>query len=144
MGFPIYKSTQTPCIGDELDTAIEPSNLMNKYAVAMFQEEGAKLMGYLPLGKSDKVEKIIFHFLKADKRSLCQVIVRGRAVNQDDGKRMKVLCCLLFTAENRYMVALKERKQFIRFQYHFLVLEEKHLNAFLQREKKLRKAKYDF
>ena len=54
----------------------------------------AVLVGYLPIGKFGKFEMTIFYFLQTDKQNSCYIIVRGKAVNQGDGKGMKVPRCL--------------------------------------------------
>ena len=35
MGFHVYKSSWTPCVGDELHAVMEPINVMDKYALAV-------------------------------------------------------------------------------------------------------------
>ena len=39
MGHHVYKQTWTPFVGEKLDTAMQPNNAKDKYAVAIFQEE---------------------------------------------------------------------------------------------------------
>ena len=83
------------------------NNVKNKYAV-IFQEE-KKDIGQLPLGKSGKFEKTIFSFLKAAKENRCQIIIYGKAVNQNDGMGMKIPSRLLFGPEEKFINILKER-----------------------------------
>ena len=83
------------------------NNVKNKYAV-IFQEE-KKDIGQLPLGKSGKFEKTIFSFLKAAKENRCQIIIYGKAVNQNDGLVMKIPSRLLLAAEEKFINILKER-----------------------------------
>ena len=83
------------------------NNVKNKYAV-IFQEE-KKDIGQLPLGKSGKFEKTIFSFLKAAKENRCQIIIYGKAVNQNDGMGMKIPSRLLFAPEEKFINILKER-----------------------------------
>ena len=87
---------------------MKPNNVKGKYAVAIFQE-GKKIIGHLHFGKSRKFAKTIFYFLKAAKENRCQIIVNGKAVNQNDGLEMKVPSRLLFTAEEKFINILKER-----------------------------------
>ena len=96
-------------LGEKLDTAIQLNNVKNKYAVVIFQEEEKKDIGQLPLGKSGKFEKTIFSFLKAAKENRCQIIIYGKAVNQNDGMGMKIPSRLLFAPEERFINILKER-----------------------------------
>ena len=93
-------------VGEKLDTAMQPNNVKDKYAVAIFQEGKQDVIGHFPLGKSGKFVKTIFHFLKGNR---CQIIVHGKAVNQNDGLGMKVPSRLLFTAEEKFIAILKGR-----------------------------------
>ena len=83
------------------------NNVKNKYAV-IFQEE-KKDIGQLPLGKSGKFEKTIFSFLRAAEENRCQIIIYGKAVNQNDGLGMKIPSRLLLAAEEKFINILKER-----------------------------------
>ena len=67
MGHHVYKQTWTPFVGEKLNAAMQPSNIKDKYAVAIFQGGRNKVIGYLPLGKLGKFGKTIFYFLKAAK-----------------------------------------------------------------------------
>ena len=106
MGHHVYKQTWTPFVGEKLDAAMQPSNIKDKYAVAIFQRGRNKVIGHLPLGK---FAKTIFYFLKAAKENRCQIIVLGKVVNKNDGLEMKVPSRLIFTAEKKYIEILKER-----------------------------------
>ena len=75
----------------------------------IFQEGKKKVIGHLPHGKSGKFAKAIFYFLKRAKENRCQIIVHGKAVNQNHGLGMKVPSRLLFTAEEEFIDILKER-----------------------------------
>ena len=88
---------------------MQPNNVKDKYAVAIFQEVKKKVIGHLPLGKSGKFAKIIFYFLKAAKENICQITVHGKAVNQNDGLGMKIPSRLFFTVEEKFINILKER-----------------------------------
>ena len=85
-GYHVHKEMWTPFLGEKLDTAMQPNNVKDKYAVAIFQEGKQDVIGHFPLGKSGKFVKTIFHFLKENR---CQIIVHGKAVNQNDGLGMK-------------------------------------------------------
>ena len=88
---------------------MQPNNVKNIYAVAIFQEGKKKVIGHLLLENSGKFVKTIFYFLKAAKESRYQIIVHGKAVNQNHGLGMKVPSQLLFTAEEIFIDILKER-----------------------------------
>jgi len=60
MGLHAYKRIWTPFVGENLDVAMQPDNLKDKYAVATFQEGKQKVIGHLPLEKSGKFAKTIF------------------------------------------------------------------------------------
>ena len=89
--------------------AMQPSNIKDKYVVAIFQGGRNKVIGHLPLGKSGKFAKTIFYFLKEAKENRCQIIVLGKVVNKNDGLGMKVPSRLILTAEEKYIEILKER-----------------------------------
>ena len=38
MGYHVYMKTWKSIVGEKLDTAMEPNNIMGKFAVAIFQE----------------------------------------------------------------------------------------------------------
>ena len=78
-----------PSVRKKMDIAMQPNNVKGKYAVAIFQEEKKKVIGHLSLGKSGNLAKTICYFLKAAKENRCQIIVHGKAVNRNDGLRMK-------------------------------------------------------
>ena len=48
---------------------MQPNNVKDKYAVAIFQEGKKKVIGHLPLGKSGKFAKTILYFLIAAKET---------------------------------------------------------------------------
>ena len=47
---------------EKLDSGMQPNNVKDKYAVAIFQERKKKVIGHLPLRKSGKFAKTIFTF----------------------------------------------------------------------------------
>ena len=49
MGRHLYKETWTPFVGEKLDTAMQPNNVKDKYAVAIFQEGKQDVIGHFPL-----------------------------------------------------------------------------------------------
>ena len=109
MVYHVYKETWKLFVGEKLDTTMQPSNVKNKYAVTFFQEGKKKVIVHLPLGKSGRFPKTIFYFLTVAKENRYQIIVHGKAVNQNDGLGMKVTSRLLFTAKK------KKRKKVHRY-----------------------------
>ena len=81
VGHHMYKETWIPFVGEKLDTVMQPTDVKDKYAVAISQEGKKKLIGHLHLGESEKFAKTIFYFLKAAKENRCQIIALGKAVN---------------------------------------------------------------
>ena len=90
-----------------LTTVLEPTNIEDKFAVAVFK--GDRLVGHLPLERTGKFAKTIFHFLRANISNKCSVEVTGKAINQGDGKGMKVPCKLYFSANENFIKILKEK-----------------------------------
>ena len=76
----------------------------------LFSKTGKTLWGNLPLGKTGKIAKNIFYFLKADKKNSCKVFVTGKAVNKGDGKGMKIPCHLVSSAERKYIAIILAEK----------------------------------
>ena len=62
MGHHVYKQTWTPFVGEKLDAAVQPSNIKDKYAVAIFQGRRNKVIGHLHLGKLRKFARQFFIF----------------------------------------------------------------------------------
>ena len=108
IGFHVYKTSWNPYVGEELRAVMQPNNLMDKFAVAV-ERNKLDLVGHLLLGKSGKSAKAIFYFLKANQQNSCNVFVRGKAVNEDDGKGMKVPWRLLFSAEEPFINVLQKQ-----------------------------------
>ena len=108
MGFHVYKTSWNPYVGKELRAVMQQNNLMDKFTVAVERNE-LGVVGHLPLGKSGKFAKTIFYFLKANQQNSCNVIARGKAVNEGDGKGMKLPCRLLFSAEKRFINVLQKQ-----------------------------------
>ena len=116
MGYHVYKTNRTPVAGEKLTDVMESNNLMDKYAVAVKRSDES-IVGHLPLGKSEKFAKAIFHFIKANKKHSCVIKVLGKAINGGDGLGMKVPGRLLFFAEEKY---INEKYIFRSFHRSFL------------------------
>ena len=87
---------------------MEPANKLDKYAVAVKRKNGDEI-GHAPLGKSGKFSKSVFYFLKSDKNHHCKINVTGNAIKAVGGHGMKVLCQLLFLAEEKFIIILQEK-----------------------------------
>ena len=61
-GFHVYRNSWEPVIGDVLETCMEPQNEVDKYAVAVVDNEN-NVIGHLSKGKGGKYPKTIFYFL---------------------------------------------------------------------------------
>ena len=79
-----YKDLWKPFINEELTTAMELDNVIDKYAVCV--KKNNVLVGHLPLGKDGRFAKMIFNFLRADRYAECKVITTGKEVNLGDGE----------------------------------------------------------
>ena len=66
---------------------MESANVMDKCDVAVQINDG-KVVGHLPLGKSGKIAKSIFYFLKADKKHSCRNNVLGNNVLGNKGHKL--------------------------------------------------------
>ena len=91
-GYHAYKDLQKPFINEELTTAMELDNVVDKYAVCV--KKNNVIVGHLPLGKDGRFGKMIFYFLRADRYAECKVIINGKAGNLGDGEGMQVPCLL--------------------------------------------------
>ena len=108
MGYHVYKENWIPSIIDELQRLMEPTNKLDKYAVAVREKYG-DVIGHLPLGKPGKFAKTVFYFLKSDKNHHCKVHVTGKGTNVVDGLGMKVPCQLFLLAEEKFIITLQEK-----------------------------------
>ena len=108
MGFHVSKAALTPSIEEMLSGVMEASNIMDKYAVAVFGEEKTSSGASSP-AKFRKIWQTIFYYLKADKNYSCRVSVTGKAVNAGDGLRTKVPCRSFFNEEEKYINILQEK-----------------------------------
>ena len=109
MGYHEYKDCWTPMKSDMLKAVMEPKNKTDKFAVAVMKNDC--LVGHLPKEKTGRFAKMIFYFLRACDSNTCSVEIVGKAINQGDGKRMKVPCKLHFAAEDSFINIWKEQLQ---------------------------------
>ena len=83
-----YQRNWIPFVGEKLTCRMEPENVMDKYAVAVINND--TVVGHLMKGESGKFAKTIFYFLRSDELNSCTAVVTGRAVNIKDGKGMQI------------------------------------------------------
>ena len=91
-GYHAYKNLWKPFVNEELTTAIEPDNVVDKYAVCV--KKNNVVVRHLPLGKDGRFAKMILYFLSEDTYAECKVIITGKEVNLGDGEGMQVPCLL--------------------------------------------------
>ena len=96
MGFQVYRNNWEAVIGEVLKTFMEPQNEVDKYSVAVVNNEN-NVIGHLSKEKSGKYAKTIFYFLKTDAWNIHHVKITGKAVNLEDNKGMIIPCLLQFT-----------------------------------------------
>ena len=75
-------------MNEELETEMDPDNVMDKYAVCV--KKNTSIVGHVPLGKNGKFVKIIFYVLIADQDSERKVVITDNKVNLGDGDGMQV------------------------------------------------------
>ena len=85
MGCHVYRNNWEPVTGEVLKTCMEPQNEVDKYAVAVVDNEN-NVISHLPKGTSGKYAKAIFYFLKTDPLNICHIKFTGKAVNLGDNK----------------------------------------------------------
>ena len=103
-GYHVYKNIWKPTVNEELETEMEPDNVMDKYAVCV--EKNNFIVGHLPLSKNGKFAKMIFYFLRADQDAECKVVITGKEVNLGDGDGMQVPCKLKISGPRKMVEIL--------------------------------------
>ena len=109
MGFHVvHRNNWDPSfIGEVLKTCMELRNKVNKYAVAVVDNEN-NVIGHLLKEKSGKYAITMFYFLKTDPLNICQVKITGKAVNWGDSKGMRIPCLLQITGNCKMINILPE------------------------------------
>ena len=87
-GYYVYKSIWKPTVTEELETEMEPENVIDKYVVCV--KKNTSIVGHFPLGKNGKFVKMIFYFLRADQDAECKVVIIGKEVNLGGADKMQV------------------------------------------------------
>ena len=62
MGYHVYRNIWSPKEKDILNTEIEPSNVIDKFAVVI--KNNTTIVGHLSKGKNGRFCKTVFYFLK--------------------------------------------------------------------------------
>ena len=65
------------------------------------------LVRRLPKENTGRFAKIVLNFLQGCDTNTCSLEITGKAINQGDGKEMKVSWKLNFSAENSFINILK-------------------------------------
>ena len=63
-GYHAYQYEWTPKVDEVLETKMEPTNIVDKYAVCVLYRN--RVVGHLKRGKTGRFAKTIFYFLRAD------------------------------------------------------------------------------
>ena len=71
-------------MNEELETEMEPDNVMDKYAVCV--KKKTCIVGHLPLGKNGKFAKTIFYFVRAEQDAEYKVVITGKEINLGEQK----------------------------------------------------------
>ena len=104
-GYHVYKNIWKPTVNEELESEMEPDNVMDKYDVCV--KKNTSIVGHLPLDKNGKFAKMIFYFLRADQDAECKVvIITGKEVNLSDGDGMQVPCNLKISGPRKLVEIL--------------------------------------
>ena len=106
MGYHDYQHDWTPCENEILPCIMEPTNVLDKYAVAVVKEN--KVIGHLMKGQKGNFAKIIFYFLNASSSNVCNCKVIGKPVNLGSGMGMQVPCKLIFSGQEIFISKLKK------------------------------------
>ena len=102
MGYHEYQRNWIPFVGEELTCRMEPVNVMEKYAVAVINNDA--VVGHLMKEwGSSKFAKTIFYFLRSDDLNSCTAVVTGRAVNKKDGKGIQIPCKLTLSGSKIFI-----------------------------------------
>ena len=103
-GYHGYKNIWKATVKEELETEMEPDNVMDKNAVCV--KKNTSIVGHVPLGKNGKFAKMIFYFLRADQDAECKVVITGKEVNLGDGGGMLVPLKLKISAPRKMVEIL--------------------------------------
>ena len=106
MGYHEYQKKWDAVIGEVLEAKMEPTNDIDKYAVAVCKK--GDIVGHLPKGKTGKFAKMIFYFLKSEMLCTCKVKVTGKRTNFGDDKGLRIPGLLQFSGPKENIELLKK------------------------------------
>ena len=106
MGYHVYRNIWLPKEKDILNTEIEPSNVMDKFAVVI--KNNTTTVGHLPKGKTSRFCKTVFYFLKIENTSFKVVITSQKTVNLGGGFGMRIPCKLIFRGQSQFVDTLEQ------------------------------------
>ena len=99
MGYHDYRKTWIPFVGEDLQCRMEPDNVVDKYTVAVINKD--RVVGHPMKGKTGKLTKTVFFFLRTDTINSARVEITGKAVNKGKGKGMQVPCKIISLVVNQ-------------------------------------------
>ena len=88
-GYHVNKNIWKPTVNEELETEMDPDNVIDIFAVCV--RKNTSTVGHLPLGKNVKFAKMIFDFLRADQDAECKVVVTAKESILAKGMECKFL-----------------------------------------------------
>ena len=95
MGFQEYKKAWPSLENKKLNTRMEPESKKDKFTIAVIGGNEV-VIGHVVKGKTRRFSKIIFNFLQVSQYRRYNIQITGYAINQGDGKNMKISCMLTF------------------------------------------------
>ena len=84
----MYKDLWTRARGKKLKAINEPKNAEDKFAAPIMKNDC--LVGHLPKEKTGNFAKIVCYFLHVHDSNICSLKITSKAINQADGKGMKL------------------------------------------------------
>ena len=108
-GYHIYKDVWTPTIGEAFLCQQERDNDKDRYAVAVYKEEGSGVLGHLPM----KISCVASLFLQPDGSISGEVTGNRRYCRERGG--MEVPCDLTFVGKRKHIEKLKNYLQTRQF-----------------------------
>ena len=101
-GYHVYKDIWAAAIGEELECSREPTNMADRYAVAVRNEE--TIIGHLPR----KISKVCSLFLRRGGSIRCTVTGSRRHSSDLPQGGLEIPCSLLFTADMKEIIKLNK------------------------------------
>ena len=101
-GYHVYKDIWAAAIGEELECSREPTNMADRYVVAVRNEE--TIIGHLPR----KISKVCSLFLRRGGSIRCTVTGSRRHSSDLPQGGLEIPCSLLFTADMKEIIKLNK------------------------------------